>query len=106
MHKLRLYKFLPMSTDTSTMPDDRSAQPLRNDQLHQAYQRPAVKQPMAHVALRSRQLLALTAELDEAVCSRQPRNELREYISAIEFIAAELEAVCVRIELERKKWEI
>lgn len=50
--------------------------------------------------------MALTAELDEAVCDEKPRAVLREYIFAVEYIAAELQAVCARLETERRQWEI
>lgn len=61
---------------------------------------------MDRIKLRGEQLMALAAELDEAVCEEKPPAVMREYISALEYVAAELQAICVRFELQRKKWEI
>lgn len=57
---------------------------------------------MDRVRVSGAQLLALTAELDAAVCDEKPADRLREYIDAIEYIAEELQAICLRYVLARE----
>lgn len=92
-----------MEMDTTTMQDDRCSGPVKHNLLYQVYLHLEAKRPMERVLIRGKHLLALTAELDEAVCDEKPRAEVREYISAIEYIAEEIRTICIRYELERRK---
>ncbi len=92
-----------MKTDTTTLQHDRCSDTVKRTLLYQVYLRLDAKQPIDRVLLRSTHLMALAAELDEAVCDEKPCAELREYISAIEYISAEIQSVCVRLDLERRK---
>ena len=89
--------------DTS---NDRNTKSVTIDLLGQAYQRPKIRSPMARIAVRSDQLIELASRMDEAVCNEQPSDELREYIAIVEYIAAEIEAICARHEQKRRKWNL
>ncbi len=84
-------------------PDDRNTRLVTTNLLNQAYQRPETGRPMERVAVRSDQLMELASEMDEVVCNKRPGNELREYIAVVEYIAAEIQAICARHEQERRK---
>jgi len=83
--------------------EDRNTKPVTTNLLNQAYQRPETGRPMERVAVRSDQLMGLASEMDEAVCNKRSSDELREYIAVVEYIAAEIQAICARHEQEGRK---
>lgn len=88
------------------MQNDQCSDPVKPDLLNQVYLRPRARRHMARIKQRGEQLMALAAELDEAVCDEKPPAVLREYVFAIEYVAAELQAICVRFDLDRRNWNI
>lgn len=93
---------------TTVIANDNHAVLLMPDLLDRIYRWPQTGRYLERIKYqdlikhRGEQLMALVAELDEAVCDEKPHSDLREYLDAIEYIAEELQAICLRYDLRRE----